>query len=184
MIGSLVDRLLERSRSLQGGGRHLARAHNPVEAGSTPVPCHHQPAGGAVVGLATPVEDSAGRLLVGGGGGPSQRGCSAARVDPRRAIDDHHPVPYQVALATQELIGLLLGDEPFDLAEAAPDIALLADWTCPGLERLDRFVWTKSNSCARIVELLAEDYNPPPELGGEIPPASGPADVEELAQAR
>lgn len=103
-------------------------------------------------------------------------------ADPRRSRDDHHPVPYQLALATQRLLGLLLGDEPFDLTDAAPDLATVAQWTAAGHEHSDRFVWDRTAVLARIAELVAT-YNPPPELGGD-PPVAEPDGVEELAGAR
>ena len=66
----------------------------------------------------------------------------------------HHAVPYQVVLAAQDLIGLLLGDEPFDLAEAAPVIAAWREFTTDGLP-VDRFVWSKVTVLARAAELVA-----------------------------
>lgn len=98
-----------------------------------------------------------------------------------RARDDHG-TPYQVALAAQELLDQLLGDEPFDIAEAAPAMARLAQFTSDG-HNPERRTWTRAHVLARVVELV-EEYNPPPELGGEIPPTSERGIAGELAVAR
>lgn len=101
--------------------------------------------------------------------------------DPRRSRDDHNPVPYQVALAAQDVLDAILGDEPFDLADVAPMLGRLAEFTDEGHPPF-RLVWTKARVHARVVELI-DLYNPPPELGGDIPPTSERG-VEELAGAR
>ena len=102
-------------------------------------------------------------------------------VHRHRACDDHG-IPYQVALAAQDLLDAILGDEPFDLADAASMMARLAQFTEDG-HAPDRLVWTKARVLARVAELV-ELYNPPPELGGDIPPAGVAAVAGEFAAAR
>lgn len=98
-----------------------------------------------------------------------------------RARDDYG-TPYQVALAAQNLLDDILGEEPFDLAEAAGTLARLADYTADG-HHPERLVWTRDRVLARVVELV-EAYNPPPELGGDIPPTSERGIAGEFAVAR
>lgn len=102
-------------------------------------------------------------------------------VHRHRARDDFG-VPYQVALAAQDLLDLLLGDEPFDLGEAASAMARLAQFTADG-HHPERRTWSRAHVLARVVELV-ETYNPPPELGGEIPPSSERGIAGELATQR
>jgi hypothetical protein len=123
-----------------------------------------------------------------GGGAMTPRSPAGARpavhrstIDPHRARDDHGPVPYQVAIAAQDILDAILGDEPFELADIAPQLARLAAFTDGG-HAPDRPVWTKARVLARVVELV-EVYNPPPELGGDLP-AVEPCGVEEFAGAR
>lgn len=105
-------------------------------------------------------------------GGPSAAAPAVRppRVDPCRSLDDHNPTPWQVALAAQDLLDRLLGDEPFDLAEAAPIMASLARFTEQG-HAPDRLVWSSVRVLSRVAELV-DTYNPPPELGGDLPPAA------------
>lgn len=95
-------------------------------------------------------------------------------IEPLRAVDDDG-VPYQVALAAQDLLDAILGDDYFTLAEVTDQLARLARFTCDGHGR-DRTPWTPERVIARVRE-LDELYNPIVELGGD------PRDDIELAPA-
>lgn len=78
-------------------------------------------------------------------------------------------LPDATAAMLQQLLEAILGDEPFELAQVAPMLAVLADASSSApLEPWDR-TWTGPEVLDRCQELL-DLYNPPPELGGDYWP--------------
>lgn len=91
------------------------------------------------------------------------------RGDGRRATEDRG-LPYQVSLSAQAVLDAILGDDVFELGEIGPMLARLAEYTADPALHPDRPVWTRERVLERVRE-LDELYNPPPELGGDEPPA-------------